>query len=179
MKFCNQCGQGSADEAVFCIQCGTPLADAQQTQTVNQPGEATPTPTAGDPLPPPPPGMPPGAGAPPPPGYTPYRRAPQTDGMAVASLVLGIAGFFCCPLISGILAVIFGYMARRNIKESGGALGGDSMATAGIILGYVQLGLTLLFIAIWIITIVISGTSCSHQGCHFNMIFPAIFMALV
>ena len=81
--------------------------------------------------------------------------------MAIAALVAGIAGFFICPVIAGVLAIIFGYMARRNIRESGGALGGDSFATAGIILGFIQLGIALIVIVIWIIVLAAASTNNS------------------
>ena len=97
----------------------------------------------------------------PPPGYPQYRNQAPTDGLAVAALVAGIAGFFICPLVAGILAIIFGYMARRNIAESGGALGGDSFATAGIILGFIQLAVTLIIVVIWIIILAVAGTNSS------------------
>ena len=108
----------------------------------------------------------------PPPGYPqPYRQQAPTDGMAIAALVAGIVGFFICPVIAGVLAIIFGYMARRNIKESGGALGGDSFATAGIILGFIQLAIALIVIVIWIIVLVVAGT-------HTGMIVPGLMGAL-
>jgi hypothetical protein len=102
--------------------------------------------------------MPPGPGVPPP-GYPGYHRPPPTDGMAVAALVAGIGGWFICPIIGGVLAVIFGYMARKNIADSRGALTGDSFATAGIILGFIQLGLVLLGIIIWVIIMIIASGS--------------------
>ena len=97
----------------------------------------------------------------PPPGYPQYRQQAPTDGLAVAALIAGIAGFFFCPIVGGVLAIIFGYMARRNISESGGRLGGDSFATAGIILGFIQLGITLVVILIWIIILAAASTNNS------------------
>jgi len=108
----------------------------------------------------------------PPPGYPQYPRQAPTDGMAIAALVAGIGGFFICAIIGGPLAVIFGYMARRNIKESGGALSGESFATAGIILGFVQLGLVVLGIVIWII-IMVAATSTNS-----GMILPGLLLPL-
>ena len=49
-----------------------------------------------------------------------------TDGFAIASLVLGLLG-------GGVLALIFGLVARSRIKKNGTA--GRGMATAGIVLG--------------------------------------------
>jgi len=105
-----------------------------------------------------PPGPPPGPPGMPPPGYVPVARK-NTDGIAVASLIMGIAGFFFCPLILGVLAVIFGYMGRRRIAESNGALEGDSFCTAGIILGFIQIGIMVLIGIIWAIIAIIAATS--------------------
>lgn len=67
--------------------------------------------------------------------------APETSGHAVASLVLGIAGYFISVLIPDILAIIFGVKARRRIAQSAGRLTGKGLALAGMILGIVHLSL--------------------------------------
>lgn len=70
----------------------------------------------------------------------------QTAGLAIASLVLGIAGFVLIGPLGAIPAVICGHIAKSRIKKSQGALGGDGMALAGLILGYVNMGLMILII---------------------------------
>jgi hypothetical protein len=55
--------------------------------------------------------------------------------MAIASMVLGILWLYW---IGSILALVFGYTAKRQIRERGEAGGG--MATAGIVLGWVGVG---------------------------------------
>ena len=61
----------------------------------------------------------------------------QNCGLAIASLVLGIAGFvLCLGPITGIPAVICGHMAQSKIRKSGGMLTGDGIALAGLITGY-------------------------------------------
>lgn len=75
-----------------------------------------------------------------PPGYAP---PPRTNGLAIASMVLGILWIYW---IGSILALIFGYVAQRQIRERYESGGG--MATAGIVLGWVGIGvLTLLVVA--------------------------------
>ena len=99
-----------------------------------QPGYWTPSP-------PPMSGMP---GAPYP-GAVPYvpGGAPSTNGLAIASLVLSIlwlAG------LGSVLAVIFGFVARRQIRASGGRQGGDGIALAGLLIGILGvLGIVLFF----------------------------------
>ena len=78
----------------------------------------------------------------------PYAYAPPTNSLAIASLVAGILSWLLCPFLGAALAVIFGHVARGQIKTSGEAGGG--MAIAGLVLGYANLGLTVLGVLIWI-----------------------------
>ena len=66
-------------------------------------------------------------------GYYPYPVARPTNGLAIAALVCGIAQF--AVGVTFIPAIICGHMARRQIRQTGE--GGDGMALAGLILGYV------------------------------------------
>jgi len=99
---------------------------------------------------PPPPAAPPPAGgwyAPPPPsGIQPTT----TNGFAVASLVLGIA-VLCTGIIGGILAVIFGNLALSRIAESAGRQRGRGLAIAGIVLGWIAIGLTAIAAIAWLV----------------------------
>ncbi len=64
---------------------------------------------------------------------------PQTNGMAIASLILGIVGLILGVLflfIPNILAIVFGHVASSQIKNSQGAQTGQGMAVAGLIMGY-------------------------------------------
>ena len=72
---------------------------------------------------------------PPPYGYG-YPPPQRTNGLAIASMVLGILWLYW---IGSLLALIFGYIAKRQIRERGESGGG--MATAGIVLGWVGIGL--------------------------------------
>jgi len=83
----------------------------------------------------PPPGAYPGPYGQPQYGY-PYAPPPQrTNGLAIASMVLGILWLYW---IGSILALVFGYIARNQIRERGESGGG--MATAGIVLGWIGVG---------------------------------------
>ena len=92
-------------------------------------------------MPPPPP---PGGGfvPPPPAGYAPMAAGyagRRTDGLAIASLIIGIfslvCSFFCLGLILGPAAAIMGFISRQRVNSSGGALGGGTLALVGLILG--------------------------------------------
>jgi hypothetical protein len=61
----------------------------------------------------------------------PFR---ETNGAAIVAVVLGVLWF---AGIGSVLALVFGYRARREIKSSGGSQKGSGLATAGIILGWI------------------------------------------
>lgn len=87
------------------------------------------------------------------------QMAPKTNGMAIASMVLGIVWIYW---IGSILALIFGYMAKKQIDESGGTQSGRGMAIAGIVLGWVGVGTLALFIGLLVIGAV-SSTAGTFQ----------------
>ncbi|MEW2357859.1 DUF4190 domain-containing protein [Spirillospora sp. NPDC029432] len=76
--------------------------------------------------------------------------AVQNNGMAVASMVLGLIGIVFCGFTS-ILAIIFGHVAQSQIKRTGE--GGAGMATAGLVLGYIMTGIWVLawifYLGLW------------------------------
>ena len=83
------------------------------------------------------------------PGYPGYYAPPQrTNGMAIASMVLGILWIYW---IGSILALIFGYVARNQIRQRQES--GDGMAIAGIVLGWVGVG----SFAIGLVIVLIAG----------------------
>jgi hypothetical protein len=67
--------------------------------------------------------------------------APSTSGLAVTSLVTGILGWLMFPVLASLVAVITGHMARSEIRRSAGSIDGDGIALAGLILGWINLGL--------------------------------------
>ena len=90
----------------------------------------------------------------------PYAaRPPETNGYAIASLVLGIAGLMGLFLVGPILALVFGYSARRTIDESGGAQSGRGFAVAGIVLGWVGVAVTVLAVVIIVLGVAVAVTT--------------------
>jgi hypothetical protein len=90
----------------------------------------------------PPPGAFPGPYGQPPYGY-PYAPPQRTNGLAIASMVLGVLWLYW---IRSILALVFGYIARNQIRERGES--GRGMATAGIVLGWIGVGFMVLGIVV-------------------------------
>ena len=83
-----------------------------------------------------------------------FVYGPRSNSAAVASLVFGIISWFLCPLVGGLLAVIFGHVARGQIRRSGES--GDGMAVAGLILGYAHLVAVVVLIFVWLV--ILGGT---------------------
>ena len=65
--------------------------------------------------------------------------AAPNSTMAMTSMIAGIVGWTVAPLLGSLVAIITGHMAKKEIKESMGRLGGDGMATGGLVMGYLQL----------------------------------------
>ncbi len=74
-------------------------------------------------------------------------RSVPTNGFAITSLVMGILGFVVLFGLGSILALVFGYIAKSQIKNSAAPQEGSGLATAGIVMGWIGIVLGFLFIA--------------------------------
>jgi len=72
----------------------------------------------------------------------PRGEKPPASISAVVSLVCGI--LLCLGPFTGIPAIIAGLLGRKAVREFPQSVGGSAMATAGLVLGILNLGLTLL-----------------------------------
>jgi hypothetical protein len=73
----------------------------------------------------------------------------RTNGLAVASLVCACAGII--PFLFGlpcVLGIIFGFVARSQIRNARGAQEGNGMALAGIIVGFGVIALFILAVVL-------------------------------
>jgi hypothetical protein len=85
--------------------------------------------------------------------------------LAIVSLVSALLGFTFVPVIGGIVALVTGYMARNETRSIPPKASGDGMATAGIIMGWVQLGLLVVGICCAIVYFVfIVGLVATSSG---------------
>jgi uncharacterized protein DUF4190 len=93
------------------------------------------------------PGQPPAAQtwAPNPPPSAPAPTG--TNGLATGALVCGLLGFCFMPL--AIVAIILGVSAKRQIRET--RQGGDGLATAGIVLGLIEVAIGIIFLIVFLI----------------------------
>src|SRR5215510_4569230 len=135
--FCPNCGTAAADDAKFCSQCGKLFAAAAPV-SAPAPSLTTATATAVAPQ---------------------AAAAAQTDGKAIASLVLGILALVLLAvvaasltsflpdlqnvlmisivgLVSGAIAIILGHVARSSITQSPEQFTGINFATAGLVMGH-------------------------------------------
>lgn len=171
--FCPMCGAPNEDDSIFCGNCGAALdpdaipevesSAVEEALEVEQVPEAAEEPEGeflpdepsevmipedeffqdepkAEVLAPPPPPPPPPHKAPP----RPPAAGLPTSGLAIASVVLGIGGLTLLPLLGSIVAIVFGYMARNDIRKRPGEVTGEGLATAGIVLGWISIGLSLL-----------------------------------
>jgi hypothetical protein len=126
-KRCPFCAEEIQEAAIVCKHCGRDLVPMPSTQMA--------------PVPAPPP-------------IVVQAPAPRTNGMAIASLVLGILWLYW---VGSILALVFGYSAKKQIDASSGKETGRGLAVAGIVLGWVGIG----FLVIGIIVAIAASTNHS------------------
>lgn len=86
----------------------------------------------------------------------------RTEGTAVASLVLGIGGFLVCPLVLHVLAIIFGRQAQQKIAADP-SLDGEGMAKAGVVLGWIGVGVTILVVIIVVLVAALGRTNIEFR----------------
>jgi hypothetical protein len=84
----------------------------------------------------------------------PVRTA---SSLAIASLVSGVLGWTLLPLIGCIVAVVTGHMARAEIRRAGGAVGGDGLAIAGLVLGWLGIAMAVAAVLMIVVAIVFFG----------------------
>ena len=107
----------------------------------------------------------------PPPAYPQYGypmvvAAPPTNGLAIASLVVSLVGVFgLCGYglggYIGIVGAILGHVGRRQIRERGE--GGDGLALAGVIVGWITAGIAVAATILIVVLIVVAVNSDSSN----------------
>ncbi|HPL80980.1 MAG TPA: DUF4190 domain-containing protein [Anaerolineaceae bacterium] len=109
------------------------------------------------PQPAPQPAPPPYQPAPPPYQPTPQAQAAapgaKTSYWAIISLITGILNFKFPPF-GAIAALVTGYVARKEIRESNGTISGDGFATAGLVLGWIGIVFSIIALVLAVLLIV-------------------------
>ena len=73
-----------------------------------------------------------------------YQPVLPSSTLAIVSLIAGILGFTVLPLIGSIVALVTGYQARKETRAVPPRASGDGLATAGIIMGWIEIGLSVI-----------------------------------
>jgi hypothetical protein len=121
-------------------------------------------------------------------GYTPGQigapMPPQrsTSTLAIVSLIAGILGLSLLPFIGSIVALITAGMAKKDIQSSAGMLGGEGLATAGQILGWIGIALGVLGGCLaglfFLLPLCLAALGMSFDWSQFNYLLP-IFLSII
>jgi len=105
----------------------------------------------------------------------PPRHATQANASsrATITLVLGVLAITCTGLLTGIPAIILGFMELRAIKAGHAPAGGESSAKVGLVLGLIGTILAAIAIIAFII-IVALGISLGTSDAIHNVIRSSI-----
>lgn len=99
--------------------------------------------------------------------YGPPSAGPNTNGMSIASLVVSLAGavtMLCYGIggVMGLVGAILGHVARRQIRQRGEA--GEGMALAGVIIGWIVTGLSLVIVALLVWFVIWAAHNSDNPG---------------
>ena len=178
MKYCPQCyKQFTESWLIFCSDDGAPLitdlsppANPNWDPRIREPQvKSPPSEQETQWLPPPAPGgwiapderppMRPGAWTPPAPPPVAFRPKQPSQGLALASMItslIGLAAATCLGPVPGIVGVVLGLIALSQIKKSPTDYGGKQYATAGIVIGSINIAFYILLL-IWFLLALLFG----------------------
>lgn len=88
----------------------------------------------------------------------------KTNVLAIVALISGVVGLTVVPFVGSIVAVVTGHMARKELRRTGEQ--GEGLALAGLITGYIGIGLgalvTVLVIAFFGVVIAAGMTGYNY-----------------
>lgn len=91
-----------------------------------------------------------------------FGAGKPVEGFAIASLASAISAFVVLPVIGSILGIVFGRIAKRRIAENP-ELQGEGLARAGLIVGWVGVGLFVLAVIFIILAIAVAGGDADNS----------------
>lgn len=78
-----------------------------------------------------------------------YTPGIPNHSLAIVSLVLSILGLIAIlPVVGPIGGVITGYKAQQEIRQNPHQYSGDNLARAGIILGWIGIAMSIMFLTL-------------------------------
>ena len=81
----------------------------------------------------------------------------DTHPLALLSLICGILAWVAFPILGSLVAIVAGHAALDQLKREGASEGGTGLARAGLILGWLQIGLVVLVAAFWVGLALLAG----------------------
>lgn len=80
------------------------------------------------------------------------QEAPLSAGAAITSMVFGVLSFVAPLFLFSVLAIVFGFVAKKGIKE--GTARGEGYAKVGVVLGSITIILSIIAVvfALWFLT---------------------------
>jgi Domain of unknown function (DUF4190) len=94
-------------------------------------------------------------------GYGGYPYVRQTEGTAIAALVLAIVSFVLCPVIPAIVALVLCSTATRNIQQSGGAKEGEGLVKAAQIIAWLNIAFAAVGVVLLIVFVAVASNATS------------------
>lgn len=86
------------------------------------------------------------------------------EGMATASLILGILSFVLLSIFGAIPAIICGHIAKSRIRQNPEGASCSGKATAGLILGYLHIGLLFLVFVFGIVAAIVMPLMAANSS---------------
>lgn len=74
--------------------------------------------------------------------------AAKRQGLAIASLVLGLISIMCFGIIAGVPAIILGHLAYSKARKAPDQYAGSNFAIAGFVMGYASILTTVFLTAV-------------------------------
>jgi hypothetical protein len=89
----------------------------------------------------------------------------ETNVLALISLISGVLAWLGLFGLGGVVAVITGHIAKNQIRASMGQQTGEGLANAGLVLGYLNIVLTLVVLCLGVL--MFAGVISSVAICPF------------
>lgn len=98
--------------------------------------------------------------------HTNSHHHKQDNGLAIASLILGILSLTGLGALTGIPAIVTGYLSLKNPTDKG-------LGVAGLVMGIVSTVLTILVVLFFIFLIILAAIGASSSNDEYYEQTPA------
>jgi hypothetical protein len=86
-----------------------------------------------------------------------YYHVKKTEDLSILSLICAIASLAVLPFFPAIAAIILGVKARERIRLDPDRLSGEGLATAGIVIGLIDVALVVGLLLIVLVVALAGG----------------------